>query len=66
MTVCYPHRSVPSKSSHQRGFVQQLMRADAENHSQTLGGERAQIGDLHQVPPLGTQRTQWKRGRREL
>lgn len=29
------------------------MRADAEAHSQILGGEKVYIGDLQQVPDLG-------------
>jgi hypothetical protein len=32
------------------------MGADTGKHSQTLGAERIQIGDLNQVPSLGVQR----------
>lgn len=44
----------------------QLMEIDAKTHRQTLGEERAQTGDVHWVPALGAQETQWKRGGRNV
>lgn len=40
------------------------MGAESETHIQTLGEERAQIGDLHQILPLGAHGTLWKRERK--
>ena len=37
------------------------MGADAETHSQILGGEKAQIGGLHWVPPFKAWKPWWKR-----
>lgn len=49
---------------HQRDFLWQLMRADAESHDQRLGGERAQIGVLHWNLLLGAQDSLKKMGGR--
>lgn len=51
------YSSCVQPNRHQRSFLLQLMGADAETHRQTLGGQRAQIGDFHLVPPFGAQET---------
>jgi hypothetical protein len=50
----FPHKEIELSymSNFDLNKQNQQKKPDAETHSQTLGRESGQIGDLHQVPPL--------------
>ena len=45
-------------------FLLQQMETDAESDSQTRG-DRVQMGQLHQIPPLRAQGTPWRKRQKE-
>lgn len=62
---CETRRQV-SRQIIRRCFCYQMLGAEKEIHSQTLGTERIQIGGLHQIPSLGDQRTSQNKNGKSL